>query len=346
MAASVYSYEQLRAAFEKGQFEPLYLFHGEERLLKVELQDVLVQNALALHEQDFNLDVIYGHESDAAQVLARCAGYPMMAERRVVLVREFDKLPENRSFAGYAEAPNPHAVVVLVVGGKANFSTHPYRALKAHAALCEFKKLDGRALPRWTAERARDAGCELDPDAAQMLIDLVGGELSDLASEVDKLVTFVADRKRITPEDVLVASGQTREHNIFELQRAVAEGRYEDSLRITDRLLQRSPNPKGEALRILGVLGLFFLKLWRVAGARAQGASNQEMAKLANVPAYYLKEYTRALRRFGHRQFESAFSALLSADYELKGGSARDERLILYLMLERILQPVRAARAA
>lgn len=346
MSASPFSYEQLRTAFEKGQFEPLYLFFGEERLLMVELQDLLVRSALARHEQDFNLDVIYGSESDAAQVLARCAGYPMMAERRVVLVREFDKLSENRSFAGYAESPNPHAVVVLIADAKPNFSTHPYRALKSHAALCDFKKLDGRALPRWTADRIRNAGCDVEPRAVQMLIDLVGGELSDLASEVDKLVTFVADRKRITPEDVVVASGQTRENNIFELQRAVAEGRYEDSLRITESLLQRTPNPRGEALRIIGVLGGFFLKLWRVAGARAQGASKQEMASVANVPAYYLKEYTRALTRFGHRQFESAFSALLAADYELKGGSERDERLILYLMLERILQPVRAARAA
>ena len=119
------SYEDLATAFRHGQFKPLYFFYGEEGLLMDELQALLVEQALAPHERDFNLDLVYGPEATAPAVLAQCAAFPVMAERRVVVVRAFDKLDENRLFTSYAERPNPHAVVLLLCSAKPNLAQHP-----------------------------------------------------------------------------------------------------------------------------------------------------------------------------------------------------------------------------
>ena len=346
MAGSALTYGRLRDALKQGRFAPLYLFFGEERYLMVEAQQLLIECALAPELQDFNLEIMYGPETETPMALARCAGYPMMAERRVVIIREFDKLLESRPFAAYAESPNPHAVVVLVAGSKPKFNEHPYRAIKTHGTVCEFKRLDARALPAWITTYTRDRGCEIDGQAIQMLVDYVGNDLSDLASELEKLITFVAERRRILPDDVVVALGQSREDNVFELQRAVSDRRYADALRISEHLLQRSPDPRGEALRILAVLGAFFNRLSQVAGAKSEGLPDRKIAELIKVRAYFLKDYTRALTRFGRREMEAVFSALLAADYELKGGSARDAILILHLMLARIIGTTVTARAA
>ena len=149
MAGTGVTFEQLRRSFESGKFAPLYLFFGEEKFLMRELQDLLIEKSLAPSERDFNLDVLYGKDTDPDTLLDTCLRYPMMAERRVVIVREFDKLTENRMFSAYAEHPNTNAVVVLVCGGKPNFSHHPYRALKQHATICDFKPIEARKLPGW-----------------------------------------------------------------------------------------------------------------------------------------------------------------------------------------------------
>ncbi|MDX1548662.1 MAG: DNA polymerase III subunit delta [Rhodothermales bacterium] len=335
-------YEDLDAAFRHGNFKPLYFFYGEEGFLMDELQRTLAEHALAPAERDFNFDLVYGAEAEASQVLGLCTAFPMMAARRVVVVRGFDKLADNRRFAAYAEHPNPSAVVLLLCDGKPNLSMHPYRALKQHAVWAEFKPLYDRELPGWIRKRAEALGRRIEPRAVQMLADYVGTDLRTAAAEIDKLVTYAGDRTALSADDVLHASGQTREFNVFELQKAIGEGRFEAALPIAERLLSQASNARGEALMIVAVLTSYFTKLWKLAAFGRQRLPDHELARRIGVPPFYVKEYQAALRRFPLPALERAFAALLSADYELKGGARRDERLVLLLLLRRLVPAVPA----
>lgn len=330
------SFEQLETAFRHRNFKPLYFFYGEERFLADELQRVLIDHALEPHERDFNLDLVYGAEVDAQALLALSASYPVMAERRVVVVRDFDKVRDNRLFTSYAERPNPTAVVLLICSGKPNLSAHPYRALREHADWAEFKPLYENQMPGWIQRRVQSLGYEIEPQAVQMLAEFVGADLRTAVGEIEKLITFAGGRRRLVADDVVRASGQTREHNVFELQKAIGEGRLRDALRITDRMLQQASNARGEALMIVSVLTGYFTKLWKLLVCQQKRVPEQAMAARIGVPPFFVKEYLFSLRRFGPHAIEQAFAALLAADFELKGGATRDERLVLTLMLRRL----------
>ena len=346
MAQSTTSYEQLHTAFSHGKFAPLYLFYGDETFLMKELQEVLLDNALLPHERDFNLDIFYGSEADVRQVIATCSGFPMMAARRVVIVRDFNKMADNRLFVQYAERPNTNAVVLLVCEGKPGFNAHPFRALRQHAICCEFGLLSARKIPGWIEARLAASGREIEPRALQMLVDTLGPGLATVSGEVDRLISYAGDRLVLTSEDVLRAGGHTREHNVFEFQRMVGERQFDGAFRIAERLLQKSPNPRSEAIRMLSVVGSFFGRLWRLAGISRKGASEADMARLLGVRPYFVKEYVHALRKWGSPQLERAFAALLAADFELKGGSSRDDLLIILLTLQRMDGASTPARAA
>jgi DNA polymerase III subunit delta len=331
--ASALTYEQLESAFRQRRFEPFYLFFGEERFLIDELQRILLENALQVHERDFNLDIVYGAEAEGTDVVSLCMGYPMMADRRVVIVRDFDKLKQNRLFQNYADQPNPAAVVVLVCSGKPNFSQHPYRALRKAGTVVEFKPLTEARLGSWIQQRVKDLGFTIEPQAVQMLTDFVGRDLRRATSEIEKLITYAGDRKKLTLDDVIRASGQTREFNVFELQKAVGAGNYRSSVRIMNRMLQHASNPKGEALMIVTVLASYFVKLWKLAGCRQRGVSEREMASEAGISPFFVKEYLAGLATFSQSALADAFASLMAADYELKGGSTRDDQLVLALLL-------------
>lgn len=337
------SFEQLETAFKARNFKPLYFLYGEEQYLIDQAQRRLVEAALAPHERDFNLDVVYGAEAEGPAVVALCNAFPMMAERRVVIVRDFEKLRGNAAFQAYAERPNPTAVVLLCCRSKPNLGAHPYRALKASAAWGEFKALKPREMTGWITAYLKRLGFRLDPQAAAMLADLVGTDLQTAASEADKLAAHVGTRSNVTPEDVLAAAGHSREFNVFELQKAVGEERFERAATIAERLLQQAANTRGEALKIVALLASFFVKLQRLSGLVARRLPEGQMASEVGIPPFVVKEYLQTLRRFPAPRLDAAFSALLAADYELKGGSARDERLVLLLLLRRLLAaPARA----
>lgn len=336
MAANTQTYEQLATAFRHRNFKPLYFLYGEERFLAEELQAVLLEHAIAPHERDFNLDIVYGGDVDASAVLGLCTSYPVMAERRLVIVRDFEKLKDNRLFKEYAERPNPTAVVALVCGTKPNLSAHPYRALREHAVSMECKALYDNQMPAWLQKRAEAEGYRIAPEAVRMLAEFVGTNMRTGAEELEKLTTFTAGRETITADDVVHASGQTREFNVFELQKAIGEGRGLDAFRIAERMLQQAGNARGEALMIVAVLTSYFTKLWKLTAAHGR-VPERALAARIGVPPYFVKEYVASLRRYKLPSIEEAFSALLAADYELKGGTGRDEKLVMCLMLRRVL---------
>lgn len=332
------SFEQTRTAFQHKNFHPIYFIYGDEPFLMDELQHLLLENALAPHEKDFNLDVFYGADSQGVNVVAACNAFPMMAERRVVIVREFEKLNGNILLADYVKHPNPTCVVFLICNKKPALNTNPYKALYANATSIEIKALKDAQIPAWIEKRVYLFHKQIKPDAVQILADLIGTNLRDLANEIDKLVALVGNRGEILREDVLEVSGMMREHNVFELQKALVEADYTKAVLITEHILRQKNNAVGDALILVATLSTFFTRLWKLAYAKSQRQTEAQMAGSVGINAYFLKEYLNCLKHYPLTKLNRAFSALLSADYELKGGSSRPPATIMHLLLQKLMQ--------
>ena len=331
------TYDQIETAFSHQNFKPLYLLYGTERFLMDELQKRLLENALQPHEKDFNLDIVYGADLDVSQLLGLCASYPVMAQRRVIIVRNFEQVKDNKRFAAYAEQPNPSAVVLLVCSRKPNMSSHPYRALKEKAEWAEFKPLYQNQISGWISKRMEIKGLRATPEALGMLGDFLGTDLQSIESEIEKLSAYCGVRKNITGDDVVSASGQTREFNVFELQRAIGEKRYSDAVLITERLLHQATNKRSEALMIVSILTSYFTKLWKLTYLQPRQMPEKSLAQRVGVSPYFIKQYILSLQLFNRAEIAHAFASLLSADYELKGGATRNAQLILTLLIRRLV---------
>ncbi len=336
MTAQGFTYEQLVTAFRHGNFQPLYFWFGEEVFLNVSLQHLLVEHALAPSERDFNLDILYGADTDAQDVLARCRSFPMMAQRRVVIVRDFDRLKQKQLFSEYARQPNPHAVVVLACSGRPNLNVNPYRALKRLAAWSEFRPLKERELPGWIHAQVSAFGKRLRPEAMQALIEGAGYDLHTLHQELEKLRAYTGTREEITREDVLTVGGHGREFNVFELQEAVGRGNRARALYVLEQMLRHTSNRRREALRILAVLTTYFTRLYKLTICRTE-RDVKVLGRKIGIPPYYVKEYLHALRLYPLSSLETILSHLLEAEFALKGGSEESEAVILTRLLQQVL---------
>ncbi len=197
-----------------------------------------------------------------------------------------------------------------------------------------------KSLQSWVAEQFRLQGASAEPEACRALLELVGDEMYDLASEVDKLATWAAG-ERIGAAEVERLVAARAETTNFVLTDAFGSRDLVGVLEASERLLERSGDPRSRTIpRVVSILISHVSRLRTVQALEAQGVSSKDAAsRLKQHPFYVGKLYQQA-RNFGPDELVGATVRLAELDHALKGGS----RLAPELELERTLVEITAAR--
>jgi DNA polymerase III subunit delta len=329
------TYAEFHQSLKSNRFAPIYLFYGEEDFLIDEGVQLIVLKALDEGTKGFNLDVVYGSKAEAKDVIAHATSFPMMSSKRVVVVKEFEKLATNETtkeiVAAYINNPLESTVFVLV-SLEPDFRRKPFTDLKKRAELVECKPLYDNQVPTWIADRIKHLGREANAEACRLMQAYVGNSLRSLQNEIDKLFLFIGDRKKVTAEDIAAVVGATKGYTIFELQNAVGRKDPKESIRILERMLEAGQSPQ----MIIVMLTRFFTQLWKLSDSRARKMGEQDAAREIGVPAYFIKQYVEFRSNFDVHQIEQNFKSLLEADTVLKSTS-RDPHLVLDLLILSLL---------
>src|SRR4029079_7806189 len=104
----------LHAALKKREFDPVYYFHGDDDFLKDLRIRELVDAAIDPATRDFNLEQRRGTEADAETLDSLLSTPPMLAERRVIVVKEVDKLKKDARMLLDAYLKRPASDTVLI----------------------------------------------------------------------------------------------------------------------------------------------------------------------------------------------------------------------------------------
>lgn len=338
-------------SFENGlknnRIVPIYLLFGEEDLLIEEALDRLLAAVVDEETRDFNYDQFKGDEIQLRDVVDRASSYPMMAERRVVVVRDIDKAIGGRKgddvngFADYLANPSETTVLVMTVNGAtpqakgSGALKAPYKSIGDNGLAVSYKKLYDRDIPSWVNNRIAKRGATIAPEALDLFIGYVGGTLRALINEIEKLFIYLGDRTSITAEDVGSVIGASKNWNVFELQKALGEKKLDRSIEIAERMIRA-----GEPLQLtVTMLTRYFTILWRLLELRARSKDQTTMAREVGVAPFFIGEYLSATSRFGLPGVRNAFAALLSTDLALKTSRA-DHEVLASLLLMSIVEGV------
>jgi len=341
MARDQASHDNLQESLASGKLAPVYLLYGEEDFLVEEATRSVTAAAVPKEAQEFNLDILRGEESDARDIVARASSFPMMADRRAVVVHNVDKLGTRdlEILGNYIEQPSNSTCLVLI-GGKIDTRKRPYTIVKRTGIAVEFKPLYEDRVPAWIAARVKKQKHEITQDACRLLAAYVGTSLRELQNELEKIYIYMGSRTSITADDITAVVGMSKELSVFELQKAVGA----KDLRRSSEIMERMLDGGGSVPFIIVMLTGYFTSLYRLHDLRRRNASQQEMASEARVSPYFLKEYLDALALFSVHEIERAFEILVGADEQSKT-SAADPKQIMLLVLVQLLAPPDAVTA-
>jgi DNA polymerase-3 subunit delta len=304
----------------------VYLFYGGEDFLAEEATDLIINSALSPEQRGFNLDVVYGSDADPRDILSHASSFPMMADLRVVVVRELDKLVDKELLSSYLEQPSPSTCLVLH-STKPDFRKKPYVTAKRSATVVKFEPIREYQIASWIGKRVKQQGREIDSEAVKILAAYVGPTLREIQNELDKLYIFVQEKQAITSDDIRAVVGVSKEYNIFELQNAIGAKNLARSTEILSRMMDVGESP----ILIIILLTRYFSTLWKLYDLRRRGSV--ELAGAIGVNPYYLKDYVAAAERYTVAELEHSFEVLASADEQLKSAPTDPLQVMQNMMI-------------
>ena len=222
------TYYQLVKDFQKKSFVNIYLFYGEEPYYIDELSDYLTDHVLTDDEKEFNQAVLYGRDSTTATVINCSKQFPMVGERQLVVLREAQdmdlKKEENLNLLlSYVNRPLQSTVLVICY----KYKTPPAKLLKVltasdKAVTIESKRKYENEMPGWIATQVKSSGYSISDKAALMLVEFLGTNLEKINNELGKLYINHPKTKVITEDVIELYIGISKDYNIFEFQKALA----------------------------------------------------------------------------------------------------------------------------
>ena len=306
----------------------VFFFHGDEDHLREEALDRVVAAYLDPSTRDFNFDQLRGSDVTAEALASLLATPPMMAEHRVLVVRDAQGLSNKAREAVEAAAASPPPGLVLILSATipASSKARFYSAVQKMATSVEFAAVDVNDLPGWLVERAQEEhGLEMAPEAARALSSAIGSQLGVLSTELDKLASFVQDRREITLDDVRAVGGYIPRVDRWGWFDLIGERRIDEALRQLPALLESGENGVG---LVIGIGG----HLLRVGLAVAGGREALER-QLKPYQRWLANRIEPQARRWSQDEVDDALGELLRTDRLLKTASLTDRQAMEELLL-------------
>lgn len=324
-----------RTSLKSRDFDRAYYLYGDDDFLKGEAVRDLIEAAVDPATRDFNLDMRDAATLDAGALGSLLGTPPMMADRRVVVVRDVPLLKKDAraELDRYLAAPSADLLLVLIAG--AGEKGKPDKVLASRVTAVEFDPLTGDRVARWIVHQASVLGARITPEAAGLLQVAVGNDLPTLASELEKLASFAGDGE-ITEAAVASVVGVRRGETLGDLLDRVAARDAAGALAILPHVLEQ-PKVSGVPM----VMALTTQTLAMAWGAAVKGRADY-FGLLKEASSSFTGRswgeataaWQRAAGGWTPGDVDDALDALLAADVALKETrGSTDEQLLTTLVL-------------
>jgi DNA polymerase III subunit delta len=320
------------------ELKPVYLITGGDRP-KIQralrrLRDRIGEDAVEL---------LSANESGGDDAVAACNAMGLLGGgRRLVIVEDVErwKAPDVKVVAAYLASTAPDTVLALVAGELKKDSALGKACAKSGDVLVY--DVSKRRLPEWVKKQFADRRVDVETEAARLLVEIVGENPEELATEVDKIATWAAGETVGVREIEQLAAG-CAEVPGYELTDAWGRRDLAAALAACQTLLERSGDPVSRTVPQL--IGLLVGHVGRVRDCQLlseEGLSAREAASRLKRHPFYVEKLFVQSRNYGPDELREAVVRLAELDHAVKGGS----RLAVDLELDRALIDITRPREA
>lgn len=327
------SLAQLQQRLKSGTTDGLYILLGEDTFAR-EAAVRAIEEALG-GGADLDRTMLRADEAGADTIAVAVGSSSLFGERRLVIVRDFERLAaaEQDRLVPLLAAPAP-GLVVLVIAASLDGRRRSTKALMKAGHAFTFALPQGQALVQWTVRHARNLGLDMHPSAVDALLEVVPPEPMMIATELEKLALYTAGAsadEAAVREVASLAVPFAAEKLIFRLTELVVQGETKQALAALHDMLSVGEVP----LVILTMIGRQYRILAAALDANPMEAK-QNLTRLFRQPPFVADQTIRQARALGATAIEHGLRRVLAADEAMK--KSQDPRLALEALVVALAQ--------
>ena len=340
--------EELLARLKKGKPIPALLLLGEETYLRDSCRAALIDTFVSEAARTWAISRFSADRGEVQSALDQAQTLPMLSPQQVVFLEEAesieefsDKKREDAVKQLEAYLADPASFTVLVVEA-AHLDQRmrlgkilAEKALVVQVGLGDNQDQRNAAAFALAKSLAREQGIDFERGAAEDLAESVAADLQRLKTEIEKLATYLGDRKIIRREDVALMVISEKAATVWELADFLAARRSKPALEFLERLLRDGDEP----LSILGALAWMYRKLIEAS----EVTNTWQAARTLQMPPAKAELAVRNARQISKPRLLAGLRALQRADDRLKSGEKDARAVMEFLITELTASDARTA---
>jgi DNA polymerase III subunit delta len=309
-------------SLKSGDIKPVYVFEGEEEYIKAQAVKALCAKLLPEGLEAMNLTELASPAAD--ELIAAAETMPMMADRRVVLVREYAPLSSGKAgdddeaekMIGYLPSASPTTCLVFLLKGKADARRKLYTYCKQHQTIVDFSVMTEPQAVSWIIRSMKVLGKRMEPSVAERFLFTVGSDAALLKQEIEKLADFAGERDTVLAEDIDAVSVKSLECTVFQMVDAQVAGDYGEAMVLMQKVLSGGE----DRMLILSMLLRQYRMLYQTRRLTDERVQQGELASLLKIPPFAAQRMQAQAMRYDKRRLKEVYDFLLDFEYRLKSG--------------------------
>jgi DNA polymerase III delta subunit len=315
----------LRRELERGKVFPVYLLLGEDHGAKEEVLEMLARRVIPGNVDAAVAKTVYfGSEAEAGDILSSLRTYAFFDTKKLVIVKEFDRIVNPSSFIEYIRLPNEDSVLVLMTDLN-RVGKRVMDAVSSVGRVCVFWPMFRDESERWVQRRLKELEITADREAVHYIVELSGTGKSELDNQTDIIGSYLQKGERLTMEKATHIVSRLQRYTVFDLTGALFLKPTVDILSIYHSLLDN-----GEDLgKLFFFINREIQKLLHAFALKSRGLDFARVTRVLKLKKRDAERIRTILGRMDLRSFRALYAGLHTLDHTLKS-SPRELSLLSF----------------
>jgi DNA polymerase III subunit delta len=264
------------------------------------------------------LEAFDARSSEPAEIVGALTALTFDPGTRYVLVDDVGawKAPQLEPLTKILAEMPPDVVLVAIARGKA--LKQLCKAIEgAGGEVHEYAAPKPWELPKWTVERGRELGLQVDPQAAKDLVAQVGSSQQRLSRELEKLALAVHPATGVTPSDVEALAARDTSPQAYDLADALVAGDLRETLALAEQLESHGERPGRLVFPVVRRLR----EVHRAASLLDAGVPESKVGEALKAPPWLVKKTVARAKKADRAALERAICVFADLEIEMRGGA-------------------------